>query len=260
MLRVEDLDPPRVVAGSVDRILDDLRWLGLDWDEGPLFQSARASLYERAVESLTHQGWTYPCDCSRAEIARVASAPHEGEEVAYPGTCRDKDPARAMRRPPAIRLRLPDERVAFEDGCQGHYEQRLRDVGDFVLRRADGVFAYQLAVAVDDLAMRIGCVVRGADLLSSTPRQLHLMRLFGATEQELPRYVHLPLVRGPDGMRLSKRTPGGRVRALREAGIEAAEILEVLARALDLGATAAPPAAWPREPLVVPARWSAAGT
>jgi len=260
VLRVEDLDPPRVVSGSADRILDDLRWLGLGWDEGPFFQSARASLYERAIESLMHQGLTYPCDCSRAEIARVASAPHEGEEVAYPGTCRDKDPARPMRRPAALRLRLPDEqRVAFEDGCQGHCEQRLGDVGDFVLRRADGVFAYQLAVAVDDLAMRIGCVVRGADLLSSTPRQLHLMRLFGATEQELPRYVHLPLVRGRDGLRLSKRTPGGRVRALRDAGIDAAEILDVLARALDLRADGSPPAAWPREPLAVPARWSAAG-
>jgi glutamyl-queuosine tRNA(Asp) synthetase len=259
VLRVEDLDPPRVVAGSAERILDDLRWLGLPWDEGPVFQSARTGLYERAVESLTRQGLTYPCDCSRAEIARVASAPHEGEEVVYPGTCRGKDPTRSMRRPPAIRLRLPDERVVFEDGCQGRFEQRLSDVGDFVLRRADGVFAYQLAVAVDDLAMRIGCVVRGVDLLASTPRQLHLMRLLGARDAELPRYVHLPLARGQDGERLSKRTPGGRVRALRDAGIDARAIVEVLSRALGLRADGAPPQEWPREGLVVPAAWSGVG-
>ena len=260
VLRVEDLDPPRVVAGAAERIQDDLRWLGLTWDEGPAFQSARTALYERAVESLMHQSRTYPCDCSRAEIARVASAPHEGEDVVYPGTCRDKDPARPMRRPPALRIRLPDERVALDDGCQGHFEQRLSDVGDFVLRRADGVFAYQLAVAVDDLAMRIGCVVRGADLLASTPRQLFLMRCFGAREAELPRYVHLPLARGEDGARLSKRTPGGRVRALRDAGIEPGEILDVLSRALGLGADGTPPREWPREALAVPEEWGRAGT
>ncbi len=260
VVRVEDLDPPRVVAGSAERILDDLRWLGLSWDEGPSYQSARSRLYARAVEKLGERGLTYPCDCSRAEIARVASAPHEGEEVVYPGTCRDKDPSRPMRRPPAIRLRVPDDEVVrFEDECQGRFEQRLGDVGDFVLQRADGVFAYQLAVAVDDLEMKMGCVVRGADLLSSTPRQLYVMRLLGAAPGDLPGYVHLPLVRGQDGERLSKRTPGGRVRALRESGIPAREILDALAGALDLGADGAPPTVWPRASLVVPASWEAAG-
>jgi glutamyl-queuosine tRNA(Asp) synthetase len=249
VLRIEDLDPPRVVAHAADRIVEDLEWLGLSWDEGPFWQSRRAAEYERAIESLTRLGLTYPCDCSRAEIARVASAPH-GDEVVYPGTCRDKDPARSMRRPPSTRLRLPDVRIAFDDGCQGHFEQPLSQAGDFVLRRADGVFAYHLAVSVDDLAMKIGCVVRGADLLPSTPRQIHLMRLLGARDDEIPRYVHLPLVRGADGARLSKRTPRATLRELRDAGQTPTEVIERLARALGV-VDENPPVRWPTEALVV---------
>ncbi len=273
VLRVEDLDPPRVVAGSAGRIAEDLAWLGLGWDEGPdaggpfapYAQAERGGTYAAAVEQLTRQGLTYPCDCSRAEIARAASAPHAGEETVYPGTCRDKPPGRALRRPPALRLRVPDETVAIDDGCQGRFAQSLaRDVGDYVLVRGDGVFSYQLAVAVDDWRMRVSCVVRGADLLASTPRQIHLRRLLGAKEHEVPRYVHLPLVVGPDGERLAKRTPGASVRALREQGVASDRIVGVLAHALGLQrapspcaatelSSGAPPATWPREALRVPA-------
>jgi glutamyl-tRNA synthetase len=242
VLRVEDLDPPRVVPGASDAILDDLAWLGLDADEGPreggpaapYVQSERGHAYAAALALLEARGLVYPCDCSRAEIARVASAPHEGEELRYPGTCRDKDPHRAFKRPPALRARVPDEELGFVDEARGPYVQRLaRDVGDFVLRRGDGVWAYQLAVIADDLAMRIDLVVRGEDLLPSTPRQLWLARALGATD--VPRYAHLPLVVGADGSRLSKRTAGSSVRELRGRGIAPEEIVGVLASALRLG-------------------------
>lgn len=231
VVRMEDLDAPRVVRGSAERILDDLAWLGLVGDEYYV-QSTRIPIYETALEKLEAAKLTYACDCSRAEIARVASAPHEGEDVAYPGTCREKDPKREMKRSPATRFRAAAGSGAF----------------DFVLRRGDGVFAYQLAVAVDDLAMAIACVVRGEDLAPSTPRQLAIMRALGATDAELPRYVHLPLVRDAAGERISKRTAGGRVRALREGGVSAHEVLDVLARATD-----------GRAPLVIPERWTRFG-
>jgi glutamyl-tRNA synthetase len=264
VLRVEDLDPPRVVAGSEASIEEDLRWLGLDWDEGPFRQSERAALYEAAIGVLAGRGLVYPCDCSRAEIARVASAPHAGEETVYPGLCRERDPARPMKRAPALRVRVPDEVVAYDDDVVGRVEQHLaRDVGDFVLRRGDGVFAYQLAVVVDDLAMGITDVVRGADLVSSTPRQIWLARMLGGAE---PRYAHVALVAAPDGGRLEKRTPGAMVRALREAGVAPERVVGELAFGLGLAPTAAPtdprsvagscadgPIAWRRDPWPIPA-------
>ena len=249
VLRVEDIDTPRVVAGSTERILEDLRWLGLDWDEGPFFQSERGALYEGALEALARLGRVYPCDCSRAEIARVASAPHAGEEIVYPGTCRGLDPARPMKRPPALRLAVPPGVVTFVDGVQGRVEQDVAaSVGDFVLRRGDGVYAYQLVVVVDDLAMAITDVVRGDDLASSTPRQLLLAELLGGAP---PRYHHLPLVLDAQGNRLAKRTPGAHVRALREAGVRSEAIVDELSRALGL-----PHALAPRANFRVPARWA----
>jgi glutamyl-tRNA synthetase len=263
VLRVEDIDTPRVVSGSEARILDDLRWLGLDWDEGPIRQSARGALYEQAIAKLSARGLVYPCDCSRAEIARVASAPHPGEEAVYPGLCRAQDPGRPMKRPPALRVRVPDEAIVYEDAVVGPVTQNLaRDVGDFVLRRGDGVFAYQLAVVVDDLAMDITDVVRGADLVSSTPRQVWLARMLGGAP---PRYGHLPLVVAPDGSRLEKRTRGASVRELRDRGIAPDRILGELAHGLGLAATAAPTTAraiasagvgdaihWRRDPWPIP--------
>ncbi len=258
VIRMEDLDPPRVVAGSGARILEDLAWLGLDWDEGPnvsstsgtgekgppglgpYAQSARTPRYRAAVERLRERGLVYPCDCSRAEIARVASAPHAGEEVIYPGTCRDADPARAFKRAPALRVRVPNgergrERIEIVDAIGGPFGHRLDEaVGDFVLERGDGVFAYQLAVVVDDMAMGITDVVRGEDLLSSTPRQVWLARELGFAEEALPRWFHLPLVVDHEGRRLEKRTPGAHVRALREGGVTAEAIIGLLAHSLGL--------------------------
>jgi glutamyl-tRNA synthetase len=266
LLRFEDLDTARVLAGSRARLAEDLAWLGLDWDEDPVDQSTRGALYDTALAELGARGLLYPCDCSRAEIARAASAPHEGEEAVYPGFCRDRDPARPMKRPPALRVRVPDADVAYDDGALGQIGQNLaREVGDFVLRRGDGVYAYQLAVVVDDAAMGITDVVRGADLVASTPRQIWLGRTLGYA---CPRYTHVPLVVAPEGGRLEKRTPGGAVRALRESGVPAERIVGALAHGLGLRPSAVPATAaevaegstgraiaWPRTPWRMPAAW-----
>lgn len=241
ILRVEDLDAPRVIKGAAEKILDELRWLGLDWDEGPdvsgacqpYIQSQRTDRYNEALEFLSREHHTYHCDCSRAEIARLASAPHAGEEgPLYPGTCRNLPSNRAFKRPPAVRLRVPEGEVSFTDLVHG---EQLCDVqketGDFVLRRGDGVHSYQLAVVVDDIAMGITEVVRGADLLSSTARQIVLARLLGA---EPPRYAHAPLVIGSDGERLAKRARGVPLFHHREAGRDPRRIVAALARLLGL--------------------------
>ena len=269
MLRIEDIDTPRVVHGSAARIMEDLEWLGLDWDEGPILQSSRAARYEAAIETLRARGLVYPCDCSRAEIARAASAPHAGEETIYPGICRERDARRAFKRPPALRLRVPDgARVVFDDALRGRIEEDVgAAVGDFVLRRGDDVFAYQLAVAVDDVEMRIGTVVRADDLLGSTARQLLLMKLLGHADLDLPGYVHVPLVVAPDGERLAKRTRGATVRELAARGISRETILGTLAHGLGLvpdrrprsagevTSIAASPAAWRRMAWPIPIDW-----
>jgi glutamyl-tRNA synthetase len=248
VLRIEDLDPPRVVVGAETAIARDLAWLGLDWDEGPdhgpfapYRQSERGALYEAALEQLARLDATYLCDCSRAEIARVASAPHAGDDgPRYPGTCRPFGMApRAFRRPPAVRFRVPEGRVvSFVDGVHGPlHDEVSATTGDFVLRRGDGVFAYQLAVVVDDLAMQIDQVVRGADLLASTARQLLLVEALGG---RAPAYVHAPLWLGPDGQRLAKRARGVPVRDHRDAGRSPAQVVGAIAHALGLTPDDAP--------------------
>lgn len=242
MLRVEDLDRPRVVVGAEARECDDLHWLGLDWDEGPdvggpfgpYRQSERLDAYADAAARLEAAGLAYLCDCSRAEIARVASAPHGDDGPRYPGTCRDRDPvARPWRRPPALRLRVPPGLVTVDDALAGRLvEDVAATVGDFVLRRGDGVFAYQLAVVVDDLAMGVTEVVRGHDLLASAPRQALLARLLGGTP---PAFAHVPLVVAPDGARLAKRAHGVTLRDLRADGETPAGVLRRLAQLLGLG-------------------------
>ena len=279
VLRVEDIDTPRVVQGSSSRIAEDLAWLGLDWDEGPdagvlhapYTQSARASLYDAKLTELDAAGLTYPCDCSRAEISRVASAPHAGEEILYPGTCRDAPHDREMKRAPAIRLRVPQgSTVAFDDLVRGRIEQQVDvSVGDFVLRRGDGVYAYQLVVAVDDSTMRISHVVRADDLLASTPRQLLLMRLLGVPAGELPAYAHVPMVVAATGDRLAKRVGSTTIRSLREGGLCPEEVIGALAHALGLVAGERrplsarevalglqPPSAWRRAPWPLPPEWA----
>jgi glutamyl-tRNA synthetase len=264
LLRFEDLDAARCVAGSRERLEDDLSWLGLDCDGTPVVQSERTALYDEALARLAGLGLVYPCDCSRAEIARAASAPHEGEEAVYGGLCRDRDPTRPMKRPPALRARVPDEVISYDDEALGPFAQNLaRDVGDFVVRRGDGVYAYQLAVVVDDAAMAISHVVRGADLVTSTPRQIWLARMLGAAP---PRYMHVPLVVATDGTRLEKRRAGITIRELRAAGLAATTVIGALAHGLGLGPTAAPatavevaratanrPIAWRRAPWPIPA-------
>lgn len=244
ILRLEDLDQARVIPGKDATILDDLRWLGVAWDEGPAeggavgpyVQSARLPLYEAALDLLAARGLTYRCDCSRAEIARIASAPHAGEEgPRYPGTCRPHGMRdRAFRRPPAVRLAVPDDtraRVELDDAVLGPLREHVGEItGDFVLRRGDGVFAYQLAVVVDDLAMGVTEIVRGADLASSAPRQALLARLLDGERAPL-RFAHIPLLLGPDGARLAKRAPGMSLRDQRARGRAGAELARALARA-----------------------------
>lgn len=199
-LRIDDLDAPRIVPGSAELILRSLERLGLCWDGPIVRQSEQYAAYEEALARLARQDRLFACGCSRREI--LASAPHAGEEgPIYPGTCRDGlPPGREAR---ALRLRVPEETVSFVDGLCGAYSQNLADeVGDFVLKRADACYAYQLAVVVDDAAIGVTEVVRGADLLASTPRQILLQRLLGLPT---PAYLHLPLALGDDGEKLSKR-------------------------------------------------------
>ena len=208
LLRIEDLDTVRCTAQNTALLRDDLRWLGLRWDREQPCQSSQSARYAAILEELRQRGLVYPCWCSRADIEHAANAPHASDgHTIYPGTCRSLSEGeraeRAARKAPLWRLRVPDETVSFTDGHFGPYSESLSaECGDFILCRADGIFAYQLAVVADDIAAGVTQVVRGRDLLSSTPRQLLLYRLLGA---EPPRYYHIPLLTAPDGRRLSKR-------------------------------------------------------
>ena len=214
VLRMEDLDPDRCRPEYAALLLEDLQWLGLDWDEGPLAggpdepyaQSACTPLYEDALSRLSAKGLLYPCWCTRAQRL-AAAAPHGPERRSGSCPCRclteEERQEKRKERPPAWRVAVPDETVTFRDGLQGQVSQNLRrDCGDFLLRRSDGVCAYQLAVTVDDGRMGITEVVRGRDLLDSTPRQIFLLRELGYAT---PRYIHTPLLLSGDGRRLSKR-------------------------------------------------------
>ena len=205
VLRMEDLDPERTNETFAAQIREDLRWMGLDWDWEGTRQRLRTEAYEQALESLRQQDLLYPCWCTRGDL-KAASAPHasDGKPI-YPGTCRHLTAVQRAEktRPPLWRLIVPDETVCFTDGLQGKYRENLaRECGDFVVQRADGVHAYQLAVVVDDAAMGVNEVVRGRDLLDSTPRQIYLQQKL---QMPQPRYYHVPLLLAPDGRRLSKR-------------------------------------------------------
>ena len=235
ILRIEDLDVTRVRPGAEETILRDLAWLGLDWDEGPdvggdhgpYRQSERLGHYERAISRLE----TYPCTCTRREILETirasASAPH-GDEPRYAGTCRS-GPTHPGR-PAALRLRVPDGEVCFEDALHGRICRDVQQtVGDFVVRRNDGVYAYQLACVVDDIEMGVRDVLRGQDLLESTPRQVMLHTMFQA---QTPRFCHVPLMTDYHGERLAKRGGAPSIRALHDARVNPQEIVRDLAVSL----------------------------
>ena len=230
LVRIEDLDRPRVRPGLAGRQLEELRWLGLTWDEEPVWQSRRTDAYDAAIGRLGEH--VFECFCSRAEIAS-ASAPQgpEGEGPRYPGTCRElsqlQRSERRRTRQPALRLRVPSGTVEFHDSIAGPQRVDVEaETGDFVLRRADGIHAYQLAVVVDDAASGVTQVLRGADLLSSTARQILLYRLLGAP---VPRWAHAPLVLNAAGERLAKRDQATSLSALRASGEEPRRVVALLA-------------------------------
>ena len=207
VLRLEDLDPDRCTQAWCDQVMRDLEWLGLDWDNEPVYQSRRTPAYEAAFRQLEEKRLVYPCFCTRAQL-HATVAPNLGDtQFIYPGTCAHLTPEeaaeRAKTRAPAMRLRVPDETITFTDRVFGAQAENLaRDCGDFILRRSDGLFGYQLAVVVDDALSGVNEIVRGHDILSSTPRQRYLQRLLGF---ETPAYAHIPLLEDAQGRRLAKR-------------------------------------------------------
>jgi glutamyl-tRNA synthetase len=239
-VRIEDIDSPRIKPGAAQQALDDLRWLGLDWDGPVAVQSHDPEPYRHALERLRAEGRVYACTCTRGDIERAASAPHaEHEGPVYPGSCAHRSSDEVPDRPHAWRFRLPDRTPAFVDRVRGPVALDLHTLGgDFVLWKADrppheaASPAYQLAVVVDDAAMGITEVVRGDDLIPSTPRQWLLYEALGATP---PTYAHVPLVVGPDGRRLAKRHGDTRLSALREAGVAPEALVGLLAQSCGLG-------------------------
>jgi glutamyl-tRNA synthetase len=233
LLRIEDLDPERSRAEYIDAIFRDLEYLGLDWDGPVVHQSTRGACYRASLERLRRDDHVYWCTCSRADIARAASAPHAGEEgPIYPGTCRDRlAPPAGLRA--SLRFRAAPGEVSFDDGVRGTVHQDVAaSVGDFIVQRGDGVASYQLAVVVDDAEAGITDVLRGDDLLSSTPRQIQLFAALGA---QVPRFHHVPLLALEGGGKLSKRDGATTIRGLRERGLPAEALLGTLARWSGLG-------------------------
>lgn len=229
ILRIEDIDIQRSRPEITERIITDLKWLRLDWDEGPeiggvygpYWQSERLELYHEALANLQAKHHLYPCYCSRAELLAVAGAPHglASEGTAYAGTCRFLSEAerieKAKSKTPSLRFALGEDATSFEDGIFGPQSFPPGSGGDFIVRRADGMYSYQLAVTIDDALMGITDVLRGADLLDSTPRQL---QLYQALELPPPTFAHAPLLLGEDGHRLAKRHGDLSISALRTAG------------------------------------------
>ena len=239
ILRMEDLDTLRTKAEYAELLRDDLRWLGLSWDLETDAQSTRSAVYDRYFEALREKDLLFPCYCTRSQLHNV-NAPHlsDGTYV-YAGTCRNltEEQRAAQKRLPSWRVMVPDREYEFTDLVQGHYrENLLTDCGDFVVRRADGVYVYQLAVTVDDGESGVTEVVRGWDLLGSAPRQMYLQELFGF---EHPEYAHIPMLMAPEGRRLSKRDQDLDMGALRQR-LKPEELIGVLAHAAGLTDDAKP--------------------
>jgi glutamyl-tRNA synthetase len=233
VLRIEDIDSPRVRWWAAEQALTDLRWLGLDFDGEPVVQTNRLGLYESALARLKATGQVYPCTCTRSDVERAASAPHgEHEGPVYPGHCAGRRSADALEleragKPFCWRFRVPENSPVFIDGFRGECAIDLRQTGgDFVVWKATRTPAYQLSVVVDDAEQGVTEVVRGEDLVSSTPRQLLLYEALGLTP---PRFFHVPLVVGPDGRRLAKRHGDTRLAALHDGGVRPGMLLGLLA-------------------------------
>jgi glutamyl-tRNA synthetase len=227
VMRIEDLDTPRTKAGTDQQAIEDLQWLGMDWDETAPHQLDDLTPYRDALSELEQRGLTYPCTCLRSDIRSAQSAPHGDEhELHYPGTCRGR--AKPQAAGSAIRVMIPDEEIEFTDALHGVQTFNVQHhVGDFVVQSKAGLPAYQLAVVVDDARQGVTDVVRGDDLLSSTARQLWLYRLLDLPPP--PGWLHLPLVLGPDGRRLAKRHGDTRVAACRAAGVNARRVIGLIA-------------------------------
>ncbi|MFD0589006.1 tRNA glutamyl-Q(34) synthetase GluQRS [Paenibacillus sp. GCM10027627] len=240
VLRIEDIDKTRSRPAFAEQQQDDLAWLGIDWDEGPrmggpyspYIQSEREELYEAALAELRNRNSLYPCYCSRSELSSIASAPHglSSEGPAYPGFCRHltlaERSAKEMQKSPALRFIMPPQPISFIDGLFGPMRYDGDALGDFVIKRADGQFSYQLAVTVDDAAMGITHVLRGSDLLDSTPRQLALYEALGL---QAPSFTHVPVVTDAAGKRLSKRDKSLTLSSLKEAGVRPERIVGAIA-------------------------------
>ena len=238
VLRMEDIDSPRIKRGAAEQAIDDLRWLGLDWDEGPdiggphesYVQTQRLEQYREALNRLKAAEQVYPCTCTRSDVEAAASAPHVGQEgPIYPGNCAERRivDAPMLMRPYAWRFRTSDGSRQIADAVAGNQSCNVaRDLGDFVVSKVDGSPAYQLAVVVDDHAMGISEVLRGDDLLPSAFRQLELYDFFG---WQPPQFAHVPLVVGPDGRRLAKRHGDTRLATLREAGVAPERLVGLIA-------------------------------
>ena len=248
LLRIEDLDAMRCPRSLADLIEDDLKWFGIDWADGgsaggdAWYQSCRTAIYDRYFDVLKDKGLLYPCFCSRAELHTAQAPPRSDGTYIYAGTCRNLTPEqiaeKSKRRPPAWRVRVPEREMSFTDGCQGVYTENLaHDCGDFIIRRSDGVYGYQLAVVVDDGLMGVTEVVRGSDLLNSTPRQMYLYEQLGFA---IPQFYHMPLLTAPDGRRLSKRDGDLDLGVLREKFGRPEPIVGMLAKAAGLRPTAQP--------------------
>lgn len=256
LLRIEDIDPQRSRHEYADMLMDDLQWLGLEWDGKPCWQSQRGDIYARYLQQLTDAGLIYPCYCTRADIL-ATQAPHESDgRVVYKGTCRNLPPG-ARKGPAALRMKVPDEGRGIVTFTDGHYGTHTVDLttqcGDFIVRRKDGAWAYQLAVVVDDSLMGINEVVRGRDLLLSSPQQIYLAQQLGFTP---PRFTHLPLLCNTAGQRLSKRDKSLDMGCLRQR-FTPNQIIGLLAHAAGLQST---PDAVSAQSLVKTFSWNKVGT
>lgn len=256
LLRIEDIDPQRSRLEYADMLMDDLQWLGLEWDGEPCWQSRRGDIYAHYLQQLTDAGLIYPCYCTRADIL-ATQAPHESDgRVVYKGTCRNLPPG-SRKGPAALRMKVPGEGRGIVTFTDGHYGTHTVDLttqcGDFIVRRKDGAWAYQLAVVVDDALMGINEVVRGRDLLLSSPQQIYLAQQLGFTP---PRFTHLPLLCNTAGQRLSKRDKSLDMGCLRQR-FTPNQIIGLLAHAAGLQPTADAVSA---QSLVKTFSWNKVGT